>query len=136
MVREIVRDERFLSLPSQDAAEDDALVIRDLEDTLRANRNVCVGMAANMIGVRKNIIIVACGPMPVVMVNPAVVKKSGEYVTKEGCLSLDGERECVRYHEIEVVYLDSSFNKRRGKFSGFLAEIIQHEIDHLRGIVI
>lgn len=136
MVREIVRDERFLSLPSRDATEDDAPLFRDLEDTFRTKMDVCAGMAANMIGERKNIIIVAFGPMPVVMVNPTVVKKSGEYVTKEGCLSLDGERECIRYHEIEVEYLDSSFRKRMGKFSGFLAEVIQHEMDHLRGIVI
>ncbi len=136
MVREIVRDVKFLSLPSVDATPDDIPLIMDLEDTLMANRNMCVGMAANMIGVRKNIIIVAAGPFPVVMLNPAIVKKNGEYVTKEGCLSLDGERECIRYHDIEVEWCDPTLKKMRGSFSGLMAEVIQHEMDHLRGIVI
>ncbi len=136
MVREIICDEKFLSLPSVNAARSDEAVINDLVDTLKANRERCVGMAANMIGSRKNIIAVASGPVIFVMINPVITRNTGEYVTKEGCLSLSGERDCIRYREIEVEYLDSSFRKRKGRFSGFTAEIIQHEIDHLHGIVI
>ena len=136
MVREIVRDEKFLSLPSVNAARSDTAVVNDLVDTLKAERERCVGMAANMIGLRKRIIAVASGPVVFVMINPVITRKTGEYVTREGCLSLDGERDCIRYREIEVEYLDSSFRKKKGTFSGFTAEIIQHEIDHLHGIVI
>ncbi len=136
MVREIVKGEEIFSRPSENANRSDASVITDLSDTLRANSSKCVGMAANMIGVRKNIIAVAAGPVLFVMVNPVITAKRGEYVTQEGCLSLDGMRKCTRYREIEVEYLDSSFRKRKGKYTGFTAEIIQHEIDHLRGIVI
>lgn len=136
MVKEIVRDEGFLSLPSRNASRGDIGVIENLSDTLLANKSRCVGMAANMIGVRKNIIAFSSGPLLVVMVNPVIVKKSGEYRAEEGCLSLPGVRECTRYRTIEVEYLDSSFRKRKGTFSGFTAEVIQHEIDHLRGILI
>lgn len=93
-------------------------------------------MAANMIGVNKNVIAVELGPVSIVMINPRVLKKSGEYKTKEGCLSLEGERECVRYREIEIEYLDRTFKKRREHYSGFASEIIQHEMDHLKGIII
>ena len=136
MVREIVKGEEIFSRPSENATRSDASVIIDLSDTLRANSSQCVGMAANMIGVRKNIIAVSAGPFIIVMVNPVITRKKGEYVTKEGCLSLCGMRECTRYREIEVEYLDSSFVKRKEKYTGFTAEIIQHEIDHLRGTVI
>ncbi len=136
MVREIVRDENFLSLPSDEAAPSDRRVADDLVDTLRANLTRCVGMAANMIGVRKRIIAVAAGPLVFVMINPVILKKKGEYTTEEGCLSLDGMRKCTRYEEIEVGYLDSSWQRRKGSFSGFTAQIIQHEVDHTEGIVI
>ena len=136
MVREIVKGEEIFSRPSENATRSDVQVITDLSDTLRANSSRCVGMAANMIGVRKNIITVAAGPIVFVMVNPVITEKKGEYETEEGCLSLDGVRKCTRYREIEVEYLDSSFRKKKGKYTGFTAEIIQHEIDHLRGIVI
>lgn len=136
MVREIVHDEAFLSLPSENATRSDRAVSVDLVDTLAANSEKCVGMAANMIGSRKNIIAVASGPVILVMINPVITRKSGEYSAREGCLSLTGERECIRYREIDVEYLDSSFRKAEGRFSGFTAEIIQHEIDHLHGIVI
>ena len=108
----------------------------DRIDTLRANREICVGMAANMIGVNKSIIVVAAGPFQFVMVNPVITKKSGEYKTEEGCLSLDGVRPCIRYEEIEVDYLDSNFKPQHGKYSGFTAQIIQHEVDHCNGVVI
>lgn len=136
MIRGIVRDEAFLSVPSEDADERDREVINDLVDTLHANRERCVGMAANMIGVNKNVIAVELGPISIVMINPRILKRSGEYRTKEGCLSLDGERECVRYREIEIEYLDRTFKKRRECYSGVASEIIQHEMDHLRGIII
>jgi len=104
--------------------------------TLRANLDHCVGMAANMIGVKKNIIVVAAGPFQFAMINPVITKKSGAFQTEEGCLSLEGVRPCTRYQEIEVDYLDQGFKKQHGKYSGWTAQIIQHEIDHCNGIVI
>ena len=109
---------------------------QDRGDTLKANRQICVGMAANMIGVNKSIIVVAAGPFQFAMINPVITKKSGAYQTEEGCLSLDGVRPCTRYQEIEVDYLDQNFQKQHGKYSGWTAQIIQHEIDHCNGIVI
>lgn len=103
---------------------------------LKANLEHCVGMAANMIGVKKNIIVVAAGPFQFAMINPVITKKSGAYQTEEGCLSLEGVRPCTRYQEIEVDYLDQNFKKQHGKYSGWTAQIIQHEIDHCNGIVI
>lgn len=126
----------FLAQKSVDATREDAQVIVDLLDTLRAHLDHCVGMAANMIGVKKRIIVVAAGPFQVPMINPVIVKKSGAYQTEEGCLSLDGVRPCKRYQEIEVEYLDQNFKKQRGKYSGWTAQIIQHEIDHCNGVVI
>ena len=105
-------------------------------DTLRANRERCVGMAANMIGVNKAVIVVAAGPFQFAMINPVISKKSGEYRTEEGCLSLTGVRKCTRYQEIEVEYQDMNFKKQRQKYTGWTAQIIQHEIDHCQGIVI
>lgn len=93
-------------------------------------------MAANMIGVNKAIIVVAAGPFQFAMVNPVITKKSGEYQTEESCLSLDGARNCTRYKEIEVDYLDQNFKQQHGKYSGWTAQIIQHEIDHCNGIII
>lgn len=136
MVRNVVRDPMFLGQKSVDATEADKQVVIDLLDTLRANLDHCVGMAANMIGVKKNIIVVAAGPFQFAMINPVITKKSGEFQTEEGCLSLDGVRTCTRYKEIEVDYLDQNFKKQHGKYSGFTAQIIQHEIDHCHGIVI
>ena len=104
MIKEIVRDIFFLGQPSQPATEADIQVGKDLQDTLQANRERCVGMAANMIGVKKNIIIVNMGFIDVVMFNPVIISKSGMYETEEGCLSLDGVRKTIRYQEIEVEY--------------------------------
>lgn len=131
-----MRDPLFLAQKSVDAAEADKQVVVDLSDTLRANLDRCVGMAANMIGVKKNIIVVATGPFQIAMINPVIISKSGEYETEEGCLSLKGVRSCTRYQEIEVDYLDQNFKKQHGKYSGKMAQIIQHEIDHCCGIVI
>ena len=136
MVKKITRDPMFLAQKSVDATEADKQVITDLLDTLRANLDHCVGMAANMIGVSKNIIVVAAGPFQFAMINPVITKKTGEYKTEEGCLSLDGVRPCIRYDEIEVDYLDSNFKPQHGKYSGFTAQVIQHEIDHCCGVVI
>ena len=136
MVKQIVRDIFFLGQKSVPAAKDDRSVGQDLRDTLAANRNRCVGMAANMIGVSKRIIIVSIGPVDVVMYNPVITKKSDEYEPFEGCLSLDGVRKAKRYKNIEVEYRDESWRLVRQKFSGFIAQIVQHECDHLDGIVI
>ena len=136
MVRNIVKDPLFLSQKSEPATVEDKQVITDLLDTLRANSDRCVGMAANMIGVKKQIIVVAAGPFQFAMVNPIITKKTGRYETEESCLSLSGSRPCVRYREIEVDYLDQDFKKQHGKYSGFTAQIIQHEIQHFSGDLI
>ena len=136
MVKQIVRDPLFLQQKSEPATEADRQVITDLMDTLEANRERCVGMAANMIGVKKRIIVVAVGPFIFPMVNPVITKKTGRFETEEGCLSLEGVRPCTRYREIEVDYLDQDFRKQHGKYSGFTAQIIQHEIQHFSGELI
>lgn len=136
MIKPIMRDVMFLSQPSENATPADKQVITDLVDTLNAHLDGCVGMAANMIGIRKRIIAVRMGPMSVAMVNPVIVAKSGEYDAEEGCLSLMGVRKCKRYREIEVSYQDASFLLRRQKYTGWIAQIIQHEIDHCNGVII
>lgn len=136
MVRTIVKDIFFLGQKSEPADKEDVDVIRDLEDTLQANAEHCVGMAANMIGVKKRIIIVDAGFMHLVMLNPEITKKEGAYEAEEGCLSLLGVRKTTRYEKIEVSYQDKNFQKKRQSFSGWTAQIIQHEIDHCNGIVI
>jgi peptide deformylase len=136
MVKQIVRDPLFLRQKSEPATVADKQVIVDLMDTLRANQDRCVGMAANMIGMKKQIIVVAMGPFIVPMVNPVITKRAGKYETEEGCLSLDGVRPCTRYQEIEVDYLDRNFEKQHGAYSGFVAQIIQHEIQHFSGELI
>ena len=136
MVKKIVRDVFFLGQKSQEAVMEDTSVGQDLQDTLTANREKCVGMAANMIGVRKRIIIVNIGFLNVVMYNPVILKRDIPYETEEGCLSLEGVRKTTRYQNIEVEYLDGSWKKHRQKYSGWMAQIIQHEMDHLEGIII
>ncbi len=136
MIKNIVKDPLFLMQKSEPATEADKQVITDLMDTLRANMDRCVGMAANMIGVKKQIIVVAAGPMIFSMVNPVITRKTGMYKTEESCLSLEGVRTCTRYKEIEVDYLDQDFKKQHGKYSGFTAQIIQHEIQHFSGELI
>lgn len=136
MIREIVKDTTFLSKKSKPASKNDLSIGKDLLDTLQANSYRCVGMAANMIGELKNIIVVHTEFMDVVMYNPRILSKSESYETEEGCLSLSGQRSCVRYETIRVQYMDSSFHKQIGEFHGFTAQIIQHEIDHCNGILI
>ena len=196
MIKPIMKDEAFLAIKSAPATKMDTQVAQDLKDTLQAYSDRCVGMAANMIGVKKNIIIVnmgfidvvmfnpvivskhdmyeteegclsldgvrkttryqeipyttlfrsigvskniiifAIGPAQIVMYNPKITKKSRPYKVKEGCLSLDGERNTTRYENITVEYQDESFKKCKQSYSGFVAQIIQHEIDHCNGIII
>lgn len=136
MVKKVVRDPLFLAQKSEPATEADKQVVQDLLDTLRANLDHCVGMAADMIGVKKNIIVVVAGPFQFAMINAVITKKSGAFQTEEGCLSLDGVRPCTRYKEIEVDYLNQNFKKQHGKYSGWTAQIIQHELDYVAGIVI
>ncbi len=137
MIKTIVHDTMFLMRRSQPASKADLSVARDLLDTLKANADRCVGLAANMIGVNKRIIAVMTGMIPVVMLNPVIVRHSAEsYETEEGCLSLEGVRPTRRWQEIEVEYYDMLMQKHRNSYSGFSAEIIQHEIDHCNGILI
>ena len=136
MIKPIMKDVLFLNQKSEPATRADMQVVRDLLDTIQANSDGCVGMAANMIGVKKRIIAVNMGMVDVAMINPIIVKKSGAYETEEGCLSLIGVRKATRYQEIEVEFQDINWKKQRQKFSGWIAQIIQHECDHLEGIII
>ena len=136
MVREIVHDVLFLKQKSTKADSNDMQIVTDLKDTLKANHDRCVGMAANMIGYNKRIIIFTAGIMDIVMINPVIVKKAQPYETEEGCLSLTGVRKTKRWEKITVEYQDTDFNKKRGDFTGFVAQIIQHECDHLEGVII
>lgn len=137
MVKEIVRDTFFLAQKSEPADRDDVQVIQDLLDTIKANADRCVGMAANMIGVRKTILVALIGKHYLIMVNPKIVSQSSQiYETEEGCLSLNGQRKVKRYKSITVEFLDRNFKKKKQIFKDFDAQIIQHEIDHFSGIII
>ena len=137
MVKEIVRDTFFLAQKSESAGRDDKQVIQDLLDTIKANANRCVGMAANMIGVRKTILVALIGNRYLIMVNPKIVSKSSQiYETEESCLSLNGQRKVKRYKSVVVEFLDRNFKKKKQTFKDFDAQIIQHEIDHFSGIII
>jgi len=136
MVKPIVKDVMFLGQRSELATEADKQIIVDLQDTLRAHKDGCVGMAANMIGYKKAIIIVSMGLFDMVLVNPVITKKIGAYQVEESCLSLTGKRPATRYKEIEVEYQDVNFKKQKQRFSGYVAQIICHEVDHILGIVI
>ena len=136
MIKPIMRDAFFLNQKSEVATKVDLPIAADLENTLKANREHCVGMAANMIGYRKRIIIVATGLADLVMINPVITEKSEPYETEEGCLSLPGVRKTTRYKKITVRYLDKKFAEHTQSFSGYIAQIIQHECDHLEGVLI
>ncbi len=139
MVRDIVRSPLLLRVPSEPAIPGsmaDREIGRDLLDTLAAHAHECVGMAANMIGERRRIIVVSNGARHMLMYNPQILEGVDEYETEEGCLSLDGTRPCRRWRRIKVRYLDDSWTERTFTFTGYVAEIIQHEIDHCDGIVI
>lgn len=136
MIREIVRDVIFLAQKSEKAAAEDLPIAQDLLDTLRANSEKCVGMAANMIGFKKRIIVFDNEGEYAVMFNPEIIKCSEKFEAEEGCLSLDGKRKAIRYKTIKVKYQNSDFQTRIKSFNGWTAQIIQHEIDHCEGIII
>ncbi len=136
MVREIMKDEAFLAETSEKATAEDAEIARDLLETLEAHKAGCVGMAANMIGVRKRIIAFDNEGSYMVMFNPEIVKKSGAYEAEEGCLSLTGTRKTRRWQSIKVQYQNEKMQIRLKTFTGWTAQIIQHEIDHCNGIII
>ena len=136
MIKPIIKDPIFLAQKSAPATVLDLPVAQDLRDTLAAHRDGCVGMAANMIGVAKRIIIFDDNGSATVMFNPEIVKCSGPYEAEEGCLSLSGTRKARRYRSIKVRYQNERFETRLKTYTGFTAQIIQHEIDHLGGVLI
>ena len=137
MVRELVHDPFLLARKSAPAMKDDLEIAQDLLDTLLAHRESCVGMAANMIGQLKRIIVFDNGGVPTLMFNPEIIKAAGEYEAEEGCLSLlGGPRKTKRYQKIKVQYQTETFQTRLKSFEGWTAQIIQHEIDHCNGILI
>ena len=136
MVRPVMKDPIFLGRKSEKATKADLAIAEDLLDTLRANAACCVGMAANMIGVLKRIIVFDDGGKYTVMFNPEIVKSSGPYTAEEGCLSLPGRREAKRFRSIKVRYENENFEVRFKTYTDWTAQIIQHEIDHCNGILI
>ena len=136
MIREICKDETFLVQKAAPATADDLATAQDLLDTLTAHKDGCVGMAANMIGVCKRIIAFDNQGTYMVMFNPVIVRQSGAYEAQEGCLSLTGVRKAKRFQTIKVQWQNEKFQTRIKTFTGWTAEIIQHEIDHCEGILI
>ena len=137
MIRELIHDPLFLARKSTEATKDDLPIARDLLETLAAHRETCVGMAANMIGFTKRIIAFDCDGGYMVMLNPEIINASGEYETEESCLSLlGGPRKTKRYQKIKVRYQTEAFQTRLKTFTGWTAQIIQHEVDHCNGILI
>ena len=136
MVREIMKDPAFLSQKAEPATPEDAAAAQDLLETLEAHKEGCVGMAANMIGVNKRIIAFDNEGKYMVMFNPEIIKRSGPYEAREGCLSLPGTRTTKRWKSIKVQYQTETFQTRFKTFTGWTAQIIQHEIDHCEGILI
>lgn len=136
MVREIVHSPLMLRMPSAPATPDDVALGHDLLDTLAAHAHECVGLAANMVGVRKRVIAVDDNGRALLMFNPELLETSGPYQTEEACLSLEGTRPTTRYRRIKVTWRDASWREHTQTFSDFTAEIIQHEIDHCNGVVI
>jgi len=137
MVKELIHDPFLLARKSSPATAEDLQIAQDLLDTLNTHRDTCVGMAANMIGVTKRIIVFLDGNKPTLMLNPEILKASGEYEAEESCLSLlGGPRKCRRYQKIKVRYQTTSLQTRLKTYEGWTAQIIQHEIDHCNGILI
>ena len=136
MIQEICKDEIFLAQKAEPATPDDLPIAQDLIDTLTAHKDGCVGMAANMIGVCKRIIAFDNEGTYMVMFNPVIVRQSGPYEAQEGCLSLTGVRKTKRFQTIKVQWQNEQFQTRLKTFTGWTAEIIQHEIDHCEGILI
>ena len=136
MIKPIITDIQQLRQPSTTASRADLTLAIDLKDTLTAHQDHCVGMAANMIGVQKRAIIAQLGPLPVVMFNPILTKKSRPYQTKEGCLSLTGQRTATRYRQITVQFFNEHWQRQHLTLTDFVAEIVQHELDHCNGVII
>lgn len=136
MIKAINHDTTSLQQVSRPATKVDRVLAQDLKDTLQANADRCVGMAANMINVNKRVIIAAIGPLQLVMFNPQLVSKSGPYQVKEGCLSLTGQRSTNRYQRIKVRFQNEQWQTQELDLTGFPAEIVQHEIDHCDGVLI
>ncbi|APT15099.1 peptide deformylase [Lactobacillus jensenii] len=136
MIKEIVKDEMFLKRKSLPATKADLPIGQDLRDTLQANKERCVGMAANMIGYSKRVIIVNIGFLNVVMFNSVILERKDPYQVSEGCLSLSGSRNTLRFKEVKVAFLDEKWENQELTLTGFAAEICQHEMDHLEGILI
>ncbi|RHM60228.1 peptide deformylase [Coprobacillus sp. AF33-1AC] len=136
MIKEIVKDNFILSQVCQDATKEDLYIVDDLLDTIKFHQTHCVGMAANMIGYLKNIIVVENQNGYLILINPVIEKETGTYQCEESCLSHTGTKQTQRYHKIKVSYLDVQFKKRIKTFERFTAQIIQHEIDHCKGILI
>lgn len=136
MIKEVIHNPFLLSQKSEQATKADLPVAKDLLDTLIANKNACVGMAANMIGIKKRIIVFDNNGIYMTMFNPEIISQSGEYETEEGCLSLSGVRSTKRYESITVKYQNTALKYCQHTFTGWTAQIIQHEIDHCNGILI
>lgn len=136
MIKKIVKDKLLLSQKSSKASKEDLNIVEDLLDTIKANKDKCVGMAANMIGYNKQIIVIENDGEYLVMINPLITKATGKYETNEGCLCHETLMPALRYHKITVEYLDLNFKKKTRTFKDYLAQIIQHEIDHCNGILV
>ena len=137
MVRDIVTSEFFLRLPCEEASREDLPLAQDLLDTLAAHADECVGLAANMVGERKRVIAFINGKAGnLAMLNPRIVERAGAYATEEGCLSLAGVRPCTRYRRIKVAWLGTDLAEHERTFTGYTAQIIQHEVDHCNSVVI
>ena len=136
MIKPIMKDPLFLARKSAPATKEDLYIVQDLRDTLEANKSGCVGMAANMIGELKRIIIFDNNGKADIMINPEIIRFSDSYETEEGCLSLTGTRTTKRYKTIKVQYQNEAFQTRIKTYTGWTAQIIQHEIDHCNGILI
>ena len=137
MVKELIHDPLLLARKSADAVTEDLPIVRDLLDTLAFHKDTCVGMAANMIGQTKRIVAFDCDGKYMVMLNPEIIASSGPYETEESCLSLlGGPRKCLRFQKIKVRYQNEQLQVRLKSFTGWTAQIIQHEIDHCNGILI
>lgn len=136
MIKPIVKDQQLLSKKATKATRADLPIANDLSDTLNAHRAECVGMAANMIGINKRIIIASLGPLDIVMFNPQITAKSQPYQTEEGCLSLKGKRPTKRFNKITVEFFNQAWQTQTLNLTDFAAEIVQHELDHCNGIII
>lgn len=137
MIKEIVKDEFFLKQKSHECTKEDLYIAQELLETIQAHKEQCVGMAANMIGYQKTMMVVLDEDNYLILINPTILKTSNKtYVTEEGCFSLQGVRKTKRYESIKVSYLDINFKKKIKTFKGYTAQIIQHELDHFEGKII